>query len=397
MPEPKALPFSARDAECPFAPASELYELQQREGLPRIPVPSPIMGEFEAVELTRYEDTKDALSDPRLQMGFVFDPEQPRTMMNQPGNLLNYNGADHRRLRRMLTSAFTVKRIRGLVPKIEEIVDSRLDALEAAGRGGDIVHEFSTPIPTLVICELLGVPYEDREGFQRRAKVGLDVNTTFEEQIANLAEMDEYMGRLVAEHRRSPGDNLLGSVVRDFGDQLTEDELTGIGNMLLVAGHETTASMLSSGVALLLQNPDQLAVVRDEPEAVDHAVEELLRYCSPAITLPREAAEDMVVNGQWVEKGERVVTSLLVANRAIPGAEGDLDVLDVRRTPAPHVTFGYGSHQCLGQQLARAELRVALPALFKRFPTLAIAVPEGEVSYRTTSLVFAVNELPVTW
>ncbi|MGP3948822.1 cytochrome P450 [Streptomyces sp. 7N604] len=397
VPEPKALPFAARAAGCPFTPAPELYEMQHDDELRRVKVPSPILGEFEAVALTRYEDAKSVLGDERLQMGYVFDPEAPRTMLNQPGNLLNYNGAEHTRLRRMLTGAFTVKRVRALRPKIEQIVTGRLDALEEAGPGSDLVQLFGTPIPTLVICELLGVPYADREDFQRRARVGLDVNTTREAQIQNLAEMDDYMGALIASHRQSPGDNLLGSVVRDFGDQLTDDELVGIGNMLLVAGHETTASMLSAGTALLLQHPDQLAVVRDDPSATDGAVEELLRYCAPAITMPREAAADMYVRGQKIEQGERVVVSVLAANRDLGVAEGDLDSLDVRRPPLPHVTFGYGAHQCLGQQLARMELRTALPALFNRFPTLQLAVPQAEVSYRTTALVFGVNELPVTW
>ncbi|CAL9576705.1 Cytochrome P450-SU2 [Streptomyces sp. enrichment culture] len=397
MPEPKVLPFAARAAGCPFTPAPELYAMQKDEELPRIGVPSPILDEFEAVAITRYEDARALLSDERLHMGFVFDPDAPRSMLNQPGNLLNYNGADHARLRRMLTGAFTVKRVRALQPTIEKIVASRLDALEAAGPGADLISTFCTPIPTLVICELLGVPYEHRADFQRRAQVGLDVNATREEHIRNLMEMDAYMGELVAAHRRSPGDNLLGAVVREHGDQLSEDELVGIGNMLLVAGHETTASMLSAGSTLLLQHPDQLAVVRDEPEAVDGAIEELLRYISPAITMPREAAEDIEVRGRTIKQGERVVLSVLAANRDHTLADGDLDTLDVRRTAPPHVVFGYGAHQCLGQQLARAELRTALPALFRRFPTLRLAAPQEEIDYRTTTLVFSVNALPVTW
>jgi cytochrome P450 len=397
MPEARSLPIAARAAGCPYSPAPELYELQQDDELRRITVPSPLLGDFEAVAVTRYEDVKSALGDERLQMGFVFDPDAPRTMLNQPGNLLNYNGADHSRLRRMLTGAFTIKRVRALRPMIEEIVSARLDALEEAGPGADLVRVFSTPIPTQVICELLGVPYADRDDFQRRAKVGLDVNTTREEQIQNLADMDAYMSTLVAAHRKEPGDNLLGGVVRDFGDELTDDELVGIGNMLLIAGHETTASMLSASVALLLQHPEQLAVVRDDPEAVDGAVEELLRYCSPATIMPRQAAEDLCLRDQEIKRGERVVVSILVANRDLAEKGGDLDVLDVRRPQQPHVTFGHGAHQCLGQQLARMELRVALPALFARFPALELAVPDDEVDYRTTALVFGVNSLPVSW
>ncbi|MBA8826204.1 cytochrome P450 [Saccharopolyspora lacisalsi] len=397
MTEPRALPIAARAEDRPFDPAAELYELQREEGLPRVTVPSPILGDFEAVMITRYEDARSVLRDDRLRMGFVFDPEAPRTMLNQPGNLLNYNGDEHSRLRRMLTGAFSVKRVRALRPMIEEIVSARLDALSEAGPGADLVRVFSTPIPTMVICELLGVPYADRADFQHRAQVGLDVNTTREVQIRNLAEMDEYMAGLVADHRKQPGDNVLGGVVRDFGHELTDDELVGIGNMLLIAGHETTASMLSASTALLLQHPDQLAVVRDEPSKIDDAVEELLRYCAPATIMPRQAAAPMSVRGQRIEEGERVVVSILAANRDPDATEHDLDALDVSRQPRPHVTFGHGVHQCLGQQLARMELRVALPALFDRFPTLKPAVPWEEIDYRTTALVFGVRELPVTW
>ncbi|MBW4721402.1 cytochrome P450 [Saccharothrix obliqua] len=397
MTGPKALPIAARAAGQPYAPAAELYELQADDRLHRVKVPSPLLGEFDAVAVTRYEDAKSVLNDERLRMGFSLDPDAPRTMLNQPGNLLNYNGIEHSRLRRMLSGGFTVKRVRGLRPMIEEVVASRLAALEEAGPGADLVQVFSTPIPTMVICELLGVPYADRAGFQRRAQVGLDVNTTREEQIRNLAEMDAYMATLIASHRESPGDNLLGGVVRDFGHELTDDELIGIGNMLLIAGHETTASMLSAGAALLLQNPEQLAVVRDEPDAAAGAIEELLRYCAPATTMPRQAAETFHVRGQEIREGEKVVVSVLVANRDHALSDGDLDTLNVRREPVSHVTFGYGAHQCLGQQLARMELRVALPALFNRFPTLALAVPPEEVDYRTTALVFGVRRLPVTW
>ncbi|PRY39095.1 cytochrome P450 [Umezawaea tangerina] len=398
MPEPKVLPIAARAAGCPFDPAAALYESQKDDALQRVKVPSPLLGEFDAVAITRYEDVKSALSDDRLQMGFVFDPDQPRTMLNQPGNLLNYNGADHSRLRRMLTGAFTIKRVRSLRPMIEAIVEARLDALEEEGHGADLVTVFSTPIPTQVICELLGVPYEDRDDFQRRAKVGLDVNTTREEQIQNLKDMDAYMATLVAGHREQPGDNLLGGVVRDYGAELSDDELVGIGNMLLIAGHETTASMLSASAALLLENPDQATIMRDEPEAVDGAIEELLRYVAPATIMPRQAAEDFCLrDDEVIKQGERVVVSILVANRDAGSGDQDLDVLDVRRPPQPHVTFGYGAHQCLGQQLARMELRVALPALFKRFPGLRLAEPDQKIDYRTTALVFGVNRLPVAW
>ncbi|MFE9724184.1 cytochrome P450 [Streptomyces sp. NPDC005794] len=391
MTESRTIPIAGRAAACPFAPVAELYDAQKDDELSRVKVPSPMLGEFDAVVVTRYEDVKNVLADDRLRMG--------GSMPYQPGNLLSYDGADHTRLRRMLTASFTTRRARELRPSIEAVVGSALDALEEAGPGADLVQVFSTPIPTLVICELLGVPYTDREGFQRRTALALDFGQSREVQMEKAAEMMAYMAGLVAQHRENPGDNVLGRVVRDFGDQLSDEELAGIGNMLLIAGHETIANTLSASVALLLQHPEQLAAVRDDPSVTDNAVEELLRYTAPATILPRQAAGNICVRDQEIKEGEHVVASVLAANRdlAADGDHKDLDTLDVRRPPHRHLTFGFGPHQCLGQQLARMELRVALPALFTRFPTLRSAVPHNELEYRTNALVFGVNALPVTW
>ncbi|KPC78491.1 MULTISPECIES: cytochrome P450 [Streptomyces] len=389
MTDSTAIPIGGRAAGCPFAPVPELYEAQKDEELRRVTVPSPLLGDFDAVVVTRYEDVKSVLADDQLRMG--------GSMPYQAGNLLSYDGPEHSRLRRMLTGSFTTKRARELRPQIEGVVESALDTVAQAGQGADLVKHFCTPIPTLVICELLGVPYADREDFQHRTAVALDFNTSREVQMRQAAEMEAYMAGLVARHRESPGDNVLGRVVRDFGGELTDSELAGIGNMLLIAGHETIASTLSAAIALLLGHPDQLAVVRDDPSATDGAVEELLRYCAPAAILPRQAAGDICVRDQKIKEDERVVASVLAANRDLGAADQDLDNLDVRRPVQRHLTFGFGPHQCLGQQLARMELRVALPALFTRFPTLRPAVPLDELDYRTNALVFGVNALPVTW
>ncbi|NGO12174.1 cytochrome P450 [Streptomyces sp. HC44] len=389
MTEPKTFPIGGRAAACPFAPVPDLYEAQKEDELRRVKVPSPLLGEFDAVLVTRYEDVKSVLGDDQVRMG--------DSMPYQAGNLLSYDGPEHTRLRRMLTGSFTTKRARELRPMIEGVVASTLDALAEAGPGADLVQVFSTPIPTLVICELLGVPYADREDFQRRTEVALNFNTSREVQMEKAAEMEAYMAGLVARHRDHPGDDVLGRVVREFGDQLTDGELAGIGNMLLIAGHETIANTLSASIALLLQHPDQLAVVRDDPSATDGAVEELLRYCAPAVIVPRRASADVCVRDQEIKEGERVMASVLAANRDLGAPDQGLDRLDVRRAPQRHLTFGFGPHQCLGQQLARMELRVALPALFTRFPTLRLAVPQDELDYRVNALVFGVNALPVTW
>lgn len=387
MTEPKASPVAARAAGCPFDPAPALYEALKDDELHRSTVPSP-MGEFEAVVVTRYEDARTVLGDDQLRMGGA--------MPFQPGNLMSYDGEEHSRLRRRLTGSFTTKRARELRPMIEAAVAAALDGLEQAGPGADLVTHFSTPIPTQVICGLLGVPYDDREEFQRRTEAVLNVNTSLEVQMQKVAEMNAYMAGLVARHREQPGDNVLGGIVREHGDELSDDELAGVGNMLLIAGHETISSTLSASVALLLQHPDQLAIVRDEPDTIDSAVEELLRYCAPATILPRRATGEICVRDQVIKQDEIIAVSVLAANRDL-GPNQDLDRLDVRRPLQGHLTFGFGPHQCLGRQLARMELRTALPALFQRFPGLRLAVPEDEVDYRTSALVFGVNSLPVTW
>jgi cytochrome P450 len=385
MTESTSIPIGGRSGEAPFDPAPELCAAQQDDELHRVEVPSPLLGAFQAVVVTRFEDVKTALGSDRVRMG--------GSMPYQAGNLLSYDGPDHTRLRRMLTGSFTTKRARELRPAIEKVVESALDSLEEAGRGADLVKVFSTPIPTHVICELLGVPYDDREEFQRRTEIALNFEVSREEQMAKADEMEAYMAGLVKLQRKEPGDNVLGNLVRERGDELTDSELAGIGNMLLIAGHETVANTLSSSVCLLLRHPDQLAAVRDDPSVLDGAVEELLRYVAPATVLPRQAGVGVRVREQDLEEGELVLASVLAANR-----EGDgLDTLDVRRPVQRHLTFGYGPHQCLGQQLARMELRVALSALLRRFPTLRLAVPEAELSYRTNALVFGVSALPVTW
>ncbi|MFI7055854.1 cytochrome P450 [Streptosporangium canum] len=256
---------------------------------------------------------------------------------------------------------------------------------------------FALPLPSLMICELLGVPYEDRADFQRHSNTMLDLSLTMEEQFANTMEMHTYMGDLLAVQRENPGADILGMLVREHGDELSDDDLIGIGNLLLIAGHETTANMLGLGTLLLLRHPDQLVRVQEEPEVVNGAIEEMLRYLSIVNNgAIRTATEEFALAGQVIHEGERVAVSLPSANRD-PALMAEPDTFDVTRRPSAHVAFGHGIHQCLGQQLARMELRLALPALLRRFPTLRLAVPHEELRYREPAPVNGVLSLPVTW
>ncbi|WTL10955.1 cytochrome P450 [Kribbella sp. NBC_01505] len=324
------------------------------------------------------------------------DRDAPSTLFNQPGFLLNYNGPEHARLRRMLTSAFTVRRLRGMRPWIEQIVNERLDEICQAGPAVDLVQDFALPIPSLVICELLGIPYADRAQFQHQSAVLLDLTTTAQQQVDNYTAMHDYMAKLIAGLRSEPGDSLLGSVIREQGDELTDEELVGLGNLLLIAGHETTSTMIGLSTLVLLQHPDQLAAVRDDDTVVNTAVEELLRYLSIVTQLNRRAVGDIDLNGRQVAAGETLSLSLLAANQDRE-LVGDEPGLNVHRQPVAHLTFGFGPHQCLGQQLARIELRVALPALLRRFPTLRLSVPFDDIAFRVLSPVYGLKSLLVTW
>ena len=232
------------------------------------------------------------------------------------GNLLGFDPPEHTRLRRMLTPEFTVRRMRRLEPRIVEIVDDHLDAMAKAGPPADLVADFALPIPSLVICELLGVPYADRASFQERTSRLLDLSLPMDDRLALAREGREYMADLVARAQTAPGDDMLGMLVRDHGDDLSTDELIGIAELLLIAGHETTSNMLGLGTLALLRHPEQLALVRDDPAAVGRAVEELLRFLGIVHSgIPRTTTEDVEVGGVAIPADSLVVLALAAANR----------------------------------------------------------------------------------
>ncbi|MFG2472372.1 cytochrome P450 [Streptomyces canus] len=391
------MPHNRRPAGCPFRPDAGLEQHRADPELPRLSTFNPQLGDFEAVLVTRADEVRQVLADPRYEAGFAFDRTGPRTVMNQPGILLNYDGEEHTHYRRMLSGAFTVKRVRSLAPAIRRVVDERLDALEQAGPGADLIETFAGPVPLLVICELLGIPLEDRDGIQRRSATGTDVANTLETQLENFAAMAAYMGGLIRRQRADPGDDILGDLIRRHGHELSDDELIGMGNSILVAGHETVSSMIGLGTLALLRDEEQLAIVRDDQSVAPGAVEELLRLLSVAPPLVRQANADLELAGRPVKAGERVVLSTLAANHDSDLLPDGPARLDVRRRPVAHLAFGYGAHQCIGQQLARLELQIALPALLRRLPGLRLAVGFDAVEYRDDALVFGVARLPVTW
>jgi cytochrome P450 len=379
-----------------FAPLAAINALRDEPGLERV---TDSLG-HPAWLVTRYADAREVLGDAtrfsteRLPVMRIpgTDPAAMRA-----GNLLMTDPPEHTRLRRLLTGEFTVKRIRRLEPRISEIVEERLDAMAQAGPPTDLVADFALPVPSLVICELLGVPYADREDFQSRASKQIDLTLPLGERGRVAAESRAYMGGLVDRAFAEPGDDMLGMLVREHGEDLTRDELIGIASLLLIAGHETTANMLALGTLALLRRPEQAAMVREDPDAVAPAVEELMRYLSIVhASVPRVAVDDTEVAGQAIAAGDMVLVALAAADRDRALVE-DPDQLDVGRAAAPHVAFGHGVHHCLGAPLARMEMAIAFPALLRRFPTLATTTdPEG-ADFREGTFIYGMRSLPLTW
>ncbi|MEU0401046.1 cytochrome P450 [Streptomyces sp. NPDC006197] len=385
-----ALPTERRTG-CPFDPPAELLDARRHGPISHYTHPGGKPGWL----ITGYDMVRSVLADPRFSsrkdLMNVVDFQLPPA---PPGEFLLMDEPEHGRYRKPLIGKFTVRRMRMLTERIEQITADCLDAMEEAGPTADLVTAFAKPIPTIVICEILGVPYEDRASFQEQIDTFMGGEVSDEELIAAYTATQEYLAQLVAAKRAHPTDDVLSELT---DSDLTDEELRGISLILLAAGFDTTANMLSLGTFALLQNPDQLAALRADPALTDGAVEELLRYLSVAKTFHRTALEDIELGGQTIKAGTTVVLSYNTANRD-PDRFADPHALDLSRQAAGHLAFSHGIHQCLGQQLARVEMRVAFRALVDRFPTLRLAVPAEEVVLRPESAdIFGVKSLPVIW
>jgi cytochrome P450 len=388
-----------RDA---FNPTPELREIRETTGVRTI---TSAFG-TEVYLVTRHEDVKAVLSDHQRfsngrPPGFVVPgaPEvsDEEVASSRAGNLLGLDPPEHQRLRRMLTPEFTIRRMKRLEPRIVEIVDAQLDAMESTGPPADLVSSFALPIPSLVICELLGVPYEDREEFQQRSTRQLDLSLPISERLELVRRGRTYMASLVERSRRHPGEDILGMLVRDHGHELTDDELIGVASLLLLAGHETTSNMLGLGTLALLRHSDQLAAVRDDPGAVGPAVEELLRWLSIVQSaIPRITTTDVEIAGVGIPAGQLVFVSLPSGNRDQEFVDS-AEVLDIKRGAPGHLAFGHGVHHCLGAPLARMEMRIAFPALLQRFPALALAEDFDDVQFRSFHFIYGLKSLEVAW
>ncbi|QFU87220.1 cytochrome P450 [Amycolatopsis sp. YIM 10] len=371
--------------------------LRQEEPLSRVRLP---YGE-PAWLATRYEDVKVVLGDPRFSRAASVGRDEPRMRAHlpPPGNILSMDPPDHSRLRRLVTKAFTVRSVERLRPRAQEIAGGLVDAMLAKGSPGDLVADFALPLPITVICELLGVPYEDRADFRLWSDAFLSTTKFPPEQVAEYVErMREYMAGLIAQRRERPTDDLLGAMTlaRDNDDRLSEEELLSLAQALLVAGHETTASQIPNFVYVLLTHPDELARLRADLGRVPQAVEELMRYVPLGIGagIARYALEDIELGGVLVRAGEPVLPALASANRD-ESKFTEPDRLDLSRDETSHVGFGHGAHHCLGAPLARMELQVALETLLRRLPGLRFA--DADVEWKDGLATRGPTVLPVDW
>lgn len=300
---------------------------------------------------------------------------------------------DHTRLRRILTPEFTRRRLARLEPSIRRIVDSQLDDLAAAGPTVDLVSSFAFPVPSRVIGELLGLPPEFHERFRELGPARFDVSQGGIGSFGAVSQSRSFFLDVVRQQRADPGEGLIGQIIRTQGQAVDDVELAGLADGVFTGGYETTASMLALGALVLVQG-DRRVMTQDQA-GIDRSVEELLRYLSVVqISFPRFARHDLALFGQSVAAGDVVVCSLSGANRdTLLGTSMNEHAPD--RTTVPHLAFGHGLHRCIGAELARMELRVAYPALLRRFPRLRLAVDPERLNFRRLSIVYGVDSLPV--
>jgi cytochrome P450 len=375
---------------------------RMREASPVTPVITP-EGQ-RAWLVTRYEDVRSALADPRLAKdwrklrapGFQPDPEVGFLM----AHMLNADPPDHTRLRRLVQKAFTPGRVAALRPWIEQITAALLDEMAAAADADgvvDLIPAFAFPLPMTVICELLGIPDGDRGKFKTWSQVILSSTATFEEFRAAGAAMYGYFTALLVDKRAAPADDLLSALItaRDSGDSLDEPELLAMIFLLLVAGHETTVNLIASGTLALLAHPAEFERLRAEPALLPGAVEELLRFANPLNhATDRYAPESFELAGVRIPAGETVLVVTSSANHD-PNRFPEPDRLDLGRDTSGHLAFGHGIHYCVGAPLARLEGEIAFGSLLARFPSLSLAADPASLRWRPSSLIHGLETLPV--
>jgi cytochrome P450 len=391
----------------PFPPAPSLYrptetltELREEQPVVQIQFPDGKVGWL----VTRYDDVRQVLIDPRFSRAAAANPEVAQVGLGALAveSIIGMDPPEHTRLRRLVMRAFTARRVERLRPRVAELVEQLIDDMQALPQPVDLVAHFSLPLPVAVICELLGVPASDQHVFHAASDTVMgDMSRDPGEMMVALNHLTEYLAALIAKKRAAPADDLMTALIaaRDDEDRLSERELVILCVSLLIAGHETTANQINMFLLTLLQHPDQLAKLRSDPTAVPEAVEELMRFTQlgdAGAGMPRVTTEAVQLSGVTIPAGAAVFPALVSANRD-PRMFADPDRLDLTRGEVQFIGFGAGIHHCLGAQLARLELQEALGGLLRRMPNLRVVVPDSELPFKPGMLIRSLESLPVTW
>jgi cytochrome P450 len=394
IPEPTKVPLQRNVMD----PVPRIAEIRATEPMHKLDLPF----NFRAYLVTGYEESRRILTDRDSysnDIRHMFHGDGPATS-DDIGGLGFTDPPLHTRLRKIVTPEFTMRRLARLEPMICEIVDRQLDKLASEGSGADLAKHVAFPVPFQTICALLGLDYDDRDAFEKLGSARFDATNGGAAAFGAVSEQREFLFEAVAKQRKEPGPGLIGQILRDEGDTISDIDLAGLADGVFTGGFETTAGMIALGTIVLLRDPAYAELIRKgEPEDVDRIVEELLRYLSVVqVAFPRFAKQDMMLFGQQLKAGDVVLASLSGANRDPSSAGEQPDEFDPSRIPASgHLAFGHGIHRCIGAELARMELRIVLPRLFQRFPDLGLAKPQEELSFRQLSFVYGVDELPVTF
>jgi len=383
----------------PLEPPCELLKYSEQSSLHRLVYPDGHLGWL----VTDYSLICKVLTDTRFSAKSEFkrapihrasiDPFYGRQAL--PGWLVDMDPPDHTKYRRALSNLVSLRRMKELTPRIEQIVHDHLNTMEKMGPPLDLIEHFALPVPSLIICELLGVPYEKRSEFQSNSAAIFSLEVNAGQATAAMDNLTNLLRELVIEKRKHPEDDILSELTKlgEFNDE----EIAGLGVLLLTAGHETSASMLGLGTLTLLTNPAQLALLQQDPTLIDNAVEELLRYITIfQFGVPRTPLEDVTLDGQLIKAGESLTLSLPAANRDATQFKHP-NQLDIQRTERGHLAFGFGIHFCLGRNLARIEMQICYLELFRQFPSLRLAVPLDAVELNNEAGFYGIHRLPVAW
>jgi cytochrome P450 len=384
-----------RAAHCPLRPPTEFADWRNEPGLQRA-----LWNGQQVWSVSRYQDIRAALVDPRLSAETLPDLFESSSDGEKPVIFARTDDPEHHRLRRMMTSQFTFRRTEAMRPQIQKLVDDYLGAMIDKGPPADIVRDFALPVPSMVIALLLGVPPEDLELFQRNTSLGLDVKSTDEERAQGFIAMYAYIQELVPRKERDPGDDLISRLITDYvaTGQLDYNTVAVNAVIMMQAGHETTANMIGLGTVALLEHRSIFERLgqTDDAAVIANAIEELMRYLSIVhAQVDRIATEDLILGGQQIHTGDRLLMNLPAGNWD-PEFVDSPDALDIARNARGHLAFGYGTHQCIGANLARVEMQVAFATLARRLPGLQLAVPPDELRFKEAD-IYGMKELPVTW